>query len=333
MLRFLEYLLIAIYVAVLLFVSHWIGQQAFSWMPPQATAEAQKVDDLFSFLVSIGAFIMLGLLGMMVYSVLFFRAPKEDYTEGHPSRGDMRLEILWTATPTLLVLWIAFKGFTIYQQLNILGLGQVVHLHMPSQEADSVALATEPSEYLLPRGDAKNERASPAYAVLASSNPKPADETIEVFVKQWSWSFRYPNNVTSNELHLPVNRRTRLNMHAQDVLHSLYIPEFRLQQYVVPGRNIDIVLTPIHTGKYHLKDSLFSGTYFALMDANVYVESSQAYNQWLTQTAAGEPTPATNQAVAEYTQPPKTWFKTSWYTVTPAQPPVITAKRKENNDT
>jgi cytochrome c oxidase subunit II len=69
------------------------------------------------------------------------------------------------------------------------------------------------------------------------------------------------------------------------------------------------------------------------MDANVYVESSQAYNQWLTQTAAGEPTPATNQAVAEYTQPPKTWFKTSWYTVTPAQPPVITAKRKENNDT
>jgi cytochrome c oxidase subunit 2 len=308
MLRFLEYLLIAIYVAVLLFVSHWIGQQAFSWMPPQATAEAQKVDDLFSFLVSIGAFIMLGLLGMMLYSVLFFRAPKEDYTEGHPSRGDMRLEILWTATPTLLVLWIAFKGFTIYQQLNILGLGQVVHLHMP--------LETEVAD-----------------AAPASDTPKPASETIDVFVKQWDWSFRYPNNVTSQELHLPVNRSTRLNLHAQDVLHSFYVPEFRLQQYVVPGRNIDIVLTPIHTGKYHLKDALFSGTYFALMDANVYVESSQAYNQWLTQTAAGEPTPATNQAVAEYTQPPKTWFKTSWYTVTPAQPPVITAKRKENNDT
>jgi cytochrome c oxidase subunit II len=240
MLRFLEYLLIAIYVAVLLFVSHWIGQQAFSWMPPQATAEAQKVDDLFSFLVSIGAFIMLGLLGMMLYSVLFFRAPKEDYTEGHPSRGDMRLEILWTATPTLLVLWIAFKGFTIYQQLNILGLGQVVHLHMP--------LETEVAD-----------------AAPASDTPKPASETIDVFVKQWDWSFRYPNNVTSQELHLPVNRSTRLNLHAQDVLHSFYVPEFRLQQYVVPGRNIDIVLTPIHTGKYHLKDALFSGTYFALI--------------------------------------------------------------------
>ncbi|HEY9599606.1 MAG TPA: cytochrome c oxidase subunit II [Cyanophyceae cyanobacterium] len=309
MLRLLEYLLIAICVAVLLFVSHWIGQQAFAWMPPQATTEAQKVDDLFSFLVSIGAFIFLGLVGMMAYSVLFFRAPKEDYSEGHPSRGDIRLEILWTAAPTLLVMWIAFKGFTIYQQLNILGLGQVVHLHLP--------LETEP-----------------AYAEAVSDIPKPAAEAIDVFVKQWNWSFRYSNNVTSQELHLAVNRPTRLNLHAQDVLHSFYIPEFRLQQYIVPGRHIDIVLTPIHIGKYHLKDSLFSGTYFALMDATVYVESPQDYTQWLTQTAAeGEPTSATNQAVAEYTQPSKTLLKSGWYTIAPAQSPVITAKRKVSNDT
>ncbi|MBH8564767.1 cytochrome c oxidase subunit II [Nostoc sp. CENA67] len=308
MVRILEYLLIAGYIAVLLVVSHWIGQQAFSWMPAEATAEAQKVDDLFSFLVSIGAFIFLGLNSMMLYSVIFFRAPKEDYTEGHPSRGDVRLEILWTATPILLVLWIAFQGFNIYQQLNIIGLQQIVHLHTP----------LEPE---------------PAYAAEISDVPKPAVETIEVFVKQWDWSFRYPNNVISNELHLPVNLSTRLNMHAKDVLHSFYVPEFRLQQYIVPGRNIDLVLTPIRTGKYHLKDSLFSGTYFSLLDANVYVESPEKYNQWLNQTATQEPASATNQAVVEYTQPPKTWFKTSWYTVAPAQPYVITGKGKVTNDT
>ncbi|MBH8571701.1 cytochrome c oxidase subunit II [Nostocaceae cyanobacterium CENA369] len=308
MFRFLEYLVIAAYIAVLLVVSHWIGQLSYSWMPPEATAEAQKVDYLFSFLVSVGAFIFLGLVGMMVYSVLFFRASPKDYSEGHPSRGDVRLEILWTATPTILVLWIAFQGFNIYQQLNILGLQQIVHLHLP--------LETEK-----------------VYAAEISDVPKPASETIEVFVKQWDWSFRYPNNVTSHELHLPVNVSTRLNMHAKDVLHSFYVPEFRLQQYIVPERNIDLVLTPIHPGKYHLKDSLFSGTYFALMETNVYVESQQAYNQWLTQTAAGEPTPSTNQAVAEYTQPPKTFFKTSWYTVTPARSSVVAGERKVNNDT
>ncbi|WP_242046305.1 MULTISPECIES: hypothetical protein [Calothrix] len=74
--RFLEYLLIAGCIAVLLVVSHGIGQLAYSWMPVEATVEAQKVDSLFSFLTSIGAFIILGLVGMMVYSVIFFRAAK-----------------------------------------------------------------------------------------------------------------------------------------------------------------------------------------------------------------------------------------------------------------
>ncbi|MBD2294491.1 cytochrome c oxidase subunit II [Anabaena sphaerica FACHB-251] len=293
MVRFWEYLLIAGLIAVLLVVSHWIGQQAYAWMPLEATAEAQKVDDLFSFLVSIGAFIILGLVAMMVYSILFFRAPKYDYSEGHPSRGDLKLEILWTAIPTLLVLWIAFQGFNIYQQLDVLGLRQIVHLHTPLES-------------------------QPAYAIATGEKPKPAAETIEVFVKQWDWSFRYPNNVTSNELHLPVNLRTRLNMHAKDVLHSFYVPEFRLQQYIVPGRDIDLVVTPTRTGKYKLKDALFSGTYFALMDANVQVESLEQYNQWLT-TAEQEPTTIKNQAVAEYTQPPKTLFKSGWYTVAPNQ--------------
>ncbi|GBE94308.1 cytochrome c oxidase subunit II [Nostoc cycadae] len=293
--RFLEYFLIASYIAVLLVVSNWIGAQAYSWLPVEATAEAQKVDSLFSFLTSIGAFIILGLVGMMVYSVLFFRAPKNDYSEGHPSRGDIKLEVLWTAAPTLLVLWLAFQSFNIYQQLDILGLQQVVHLHTPLEE--------------------------PVYATSISDIPKPADETIEVFVKQWDWTFRYPNNATSDELHLPVNRRTRLNMHAKDVLHSFYVPEFRLQQYIVPGRDIDLVVTPTRMGEYKLKDALFSGTYFALMDANVHIESLEEYNQWLT-TAEQQPLAIKNQAVAEYTQPPKTLLKTGWYTVAP-EPPAI----------
>ncbi|MEH1840452.1 MAG: cytochrome c oxidase subunit II [Nostoc sp.] len=308
MFSFFEYVLIAFYVAVLLVVSRWIGQQAFSWMPLQATAEAQRVDNLFSFLVSIGAFILLGLIGVIVYAIVFHRASPADYSEGHPSRGDARLEILWTATPTLLVVWIAFQSFNIYQQLNILGLNQIVHLHTPLESA-------------------------PAYAANVSDVPKPASETIDVFVKQWDWSFHYPNNVTSKELHLPVDRSTRLNMQAQDVIHGFYVPEFRLKQDIVPGRKIDIVLTPIRPGKYRLKDSQFSGAYFALLEADVYVESLEKYNQWLTQTvSSGESATTKNQAVAENIQPPKTLFQSGWHTVTPAQPAVAN-QRKINNDT
>ena len=52
-------------------------------------------------------------------------------------------------------------------------------------------------------------------------------------------------------------------MHAKEVLHTFYVPEFGVQQYIVPGRDVDLVVTPTRIGKYTLKDSLFSGTYFA----------------------------------------------------------------------
>jgi cytochrome c oxidase subunit 2 len=93
MVRCLEYLLIAGCIAVLLVISHWIGQLAYSSMPLEATAEAQTVHSLFSFLLSMGAFIILGLVGMILYSVLFFHAPKNDYSEGLSSRGDIKLEM------------------------------------------------------------------------------------------------------------------------------------------------------------------------------------------------------------------------------------------------
>ncbi len=305
MFTFLEYVLIAFYIAGLLIFSRWIGQQAFSWMPVQATAEAQRVDDLFSFLVSIGAFILLGLLGVIVYAIIFHRARQKDYSEGHSVRGDARIEFLWTAVPTLLVLWIALKGFSIYQQLNILGLQQIVHLHTPLE--------------------------SPAYAAVANK-PQPATETIDVFVKQWEWSFHYPNNLISKELHLPVNRSTRLNLYAQDVIHGFYVPAFRLKQDIIPKRDIGIVLTPIRSGKYRLKDSQFSGTYFALMEADVYVEPLDRYNQWLTQTTANQSTQTEDWVVAKGIEAPKTFFNSGWQTFIPASP-AIAKERKVSNDT
>lgn len=54
--------------------SLWIGQQAYSWLPPQAAAESRLFDELFSFLVTLGAFIFLGVTGTLTYSVLFHRA-------------------------------------------------------------------------------------------------------------------------------------------------------------------------------------------------------------------------------------------------------------------
>ncbi len=288
------------FIVANLIASQWMGQQAFGWMPSQATAEAKQVDNLFSFLVSIGTFVFIGLTGMILYSVVFCRAPSGDWSHGHPARQDWRLETAWTVVPLLLVLWVSAQSFKIYQQLNIQGLTPIVHLHMLEEPVNA---QTKPSE--------------------TNPDQKAVAEEIEVTAKQWSWSFRYPgSNVTSTELHLPVNQTVRLRLRSEDVLHGFYVPEFRVKQDIIPNRAITFTFTPLLEGKYQLRDSQFSGTYFALMNADVMVESQAAYTQWLSQAASRTPAPAPNSAFAEHAKRQQNGHG-GWVTIPPASPPIV----------
>ena len=243
-------------VALIIVVSYWVGQQAYGWMPAQATYEAQQVDGLFSFLVSLGTAVFLGVTSMIGWSLLTCRAKPGDFSEGHPSRGDARLEILWTVGPTILVIWIALQSQGIYHLLNINGLNPF----------------------------------DPSPANAASSAQPAAMPTIEVIAKQWSWTFRYPNQVTSHELHLPMGQTVKLVLESEDVLHGFYVPEFRMKQDMIPSQKIDFVFRPQRAGKYRLHDSQFSGTYFALMSADVYVEPVEQYQRWLANPTAQQST-------------------------------------------
>ncbi|MCP4940030.1 MAG: hypothetical protein GY921_12645, partial [Phycisphaeraceae bacterium] len=68
-----------------------------------------------------------------------------------------------------------------------------------------------------------------------STPPKDAYE-INVTAAQWNWNFKYPNGATSNDLVVPAGQPVKLVMRSNDVLHSLYIPDFRVKKDVVPGR-------------------------------------------------------------------------------------------------
>lgn len=275
--------------------SLWIGKQAYFWLPPQAAAESQLIDDLISFLVTLGAFIFLGVTSTLMYSVIFHRAVKDDFTDGPAIHGNVTLEVVWTAIPILLVFWIAGYSYQVYEQMGIQGPAELVHLHNP--------LAME--------------------SVPANALAEPV-EKIDVLAKQWAWVFHYPErDVTSTELHLPSDRRIRLALKSQDVLHGFYIPAFRLKQDIIPNQSIDFEFTPIRPGQYRLTDSQYSGTYFATMQANVVVESPKDYQQWLAQAATQKPSPAKNQAASEYAQTSKQSIKTGWVTVPPAAPTLV----------
>ncbi|MBD2110111.1 cytochrome c oxidase subunit II [Nodosilinea sp. FACHB-13] len=287
-------------------ISLWVGRQAYLWMPPQASAEAVLVDDLFGFLTTIGSFIFLGVTTALLYSVLFQRADKYDISDGPPVEGNLLVEILWTTIPLGLVIWIATYSYQIYDQMAILG---------PMEHMNHV-----PQLGLMPPAEA------------ATLPAVPERTPIEVHVRQWAWEFRYPDqNIVSTELHLPVNERARLKLISEDVLHGFYVPAFRVKQDVIPGSTIDFGFMPIREGRYRLRDSDYSGTYFAANQGVVVVESEEAYQQWLADAAAQPLTEADNRAFREFTKLGDRPISAGWKTVEPAPPPRVNFASSEED--
>ena len=103
---------------------------------------------------------------------------------------------------------------------------------------------------------------------------------------QWDWSFDYPEGFTSNELHLPINQQVVLKMQSLDVIHSFWVPEFRLKQDVVPGRITDYRITPILLGNYKVRCAELCGASHAYMERPVIVTSQADYDAWVKQQAA-----------------------------------------------
>jgi cytochrome c oxidase subunit 2 len=280
-------------------LSLWMGQQAYRWMPPQASAESILVDNLFSFLTTLGSFIFFGVIGTLLYSILFQRAGKYDDSDGPPIEGNLKLEVVWTAIPLVLVIWIGTYSYQIYDQMGILG--PMEHVHM---------MAT----------------AEAAPLPVASETP------IEVHSRQWAWEFYYPDqDITSTELHLPVNQRAKLVLTSDDVLHGFFVPAFRIKQDVIPGSAIDFEFTPIREGRYRLRDSEYSGTYFAANQTNVVVESADAYQQWLATAAQQPPTEAPNRAYREFSQAAKNPISLGWKSIEPAPAPRVNYASSEED--
>jgi cytochrome c oxidase subunit 2 len=299
--HFLNFLTIVTGAVAVTLTSLWIGKQSYSWLPPQGAAESHLIDDLFSFLVTLGSLIFLGVTATLFYSICFHRAKATDLGDGPHIEGNITLEVVWTAIPIMLVLWIAGYSYQVYEQMGIQGPSHQIHLHNPIKMKSASATIDKPP-----------------VAVFENI------EHIDVSAKQWAWVFHYTEiNVTSTELHLPQNSRVRLNLHSEDVLHGFYIPAFRLKQDIIPGNDLDFEFTPIRLGAYDLTDSQYSGTYFATMRAKVIVQSLSQYQQWLSKAASQELTPAPNQAASEYAQKLENGINSGWKTVEPATPPLV----------
>lgn len=299
----IRWLLLGLWLGLLVLASLWVGEQSYRWFPVQASNAAPLVDGLFSLETAIGTFVFLGVLSVLLWVLLFNRAEKYDQEDGPPMEGNTALEIVWTVIPLVIVMAIAVVSIRVNRELGVLG--PMEHVHGAGAGAGAVIEAMD-------RGPQATE-----------AGPGPL--TIDVIARQWSWEFRYPKaQVSSTELHLPLDQPVTFKLTSPDVLHGFYVPAFRLKQDVIPGRAIDFSLTPTRSGRYRLRDSQFSGAWFAANQADVVVEPPEAFDAWLTEAARQPLQPGLSLAVVEAEQlarQPAGGIR--WATVPPAPPPLV----------
>lgn len=105
---------------------------------------------------------------------------------------------------------------------------------------------------------------------------------IYVVAKQWMWKVQHPGGQREiNELHVPVHRTVRLIMSSQDVIHSFFIPAFRIKHDVVPGTSEAIWFQPEKPGVFHLFCAEYCGTDHSRMTGRIVVQTQTDFEQWL----------------------------------------------------
>jgi cytochrome c oxidase subunit II len=135
-------------------------------------------------------------------------------------------------------------------------------------------------------------------AVYFNERTPPADSTeVYVVAKQWMWKVEHAEGQREiNELHVPAGRDVKLIMTSQDVIHSFFVPAFRVKQDVLPGRYTVEWFRATKPGVYHLFCSQYCGTQHSFMVGDIVVQSPADYEAWINGSPSG-PLSATGEKI------------------------------------
>ncbi|MCP4139494.1 MAG: cytochrome c oxidase subunit II [Chloroflexi bacterium] len=129
-----------------------------------------------------------------------------------------------------------------------------------------------------------------ATALAETRRADPNAYNITVVGSQWSWRFDYDDyEFSSSELRLPVDRQALLMMTSTDVIHSFWVPEFRVKQDALPGEGMEreLRVTPTELGNYKVRCAEMCGTEHAYMLADVIVMEVSDFEEWVEEQQGG----------------------------------------------
>jgi cytochrome c oxidase subunit 2 len=140
--------------------------------------------------------------------------------------------------------------------------------------------------------------------VLTQIEKVPANHRlVQVSAQQFAWSFTYPEaKVTSGQLTLPVNQPVELTMTSKDVIHSFWVPQWRMKKDVVPGIETNLIITPEKTGVFTVMCTELCGLGPAVMRARAVVMTQEDFQRWLAQEKKAAAASGSAQGKTLFTQ-------------------------------
>jgi cytochrome c oxidase subunit 2 len=224
--------------------------------------------------------LFLGILIVLVYSLVRFRRRPGELADGPAIEGNLPLEIVWTAIPAVVILFVGIYSYDIYERMG--GMASLDHGAMDHAAMTGDAVATD-----LERRPRIWGGIGPAAVLNDTSQPSAAAPiTVDLTAMQFAFIFQYPDaGITSGELHVPLGQPVDLRMEARDVIHAFWVPQFRLKQDVIPGQPTVLSFTATRPGTYPLICAELCGPYHGGMRSNVVVHDPDDYLAWLAQNS------------------------------------------------
>ncbi|MBD2772958.1 cytochrome c oxidase subunit II [Iningainema tapete] len=265
-------------------ISIWVGQN-HNLLPIQASQQAPLVDGFFNLMVSIATALFLVVEGTILIFLVQFRRRKGDDTDGVDVEGNLPLEVFWTAIPALIVLVLGIYSVDVFQQMG--GFEPGSHPHLPHKTAQ---VAQPGSAIAATLSDASSTEASKTttpipqigFGATPKEQGKKADLVVNVTGMQFAWLFDYPDSgVNAGELHVPVGADVQLNLKASDVIHSFWVPQFRLKQDAIPGMATQLRFVATKPGTYPVVCTELCGGYHGSMRSQVIVHTPEEFESWL----------------------------------------------------
>ncbi len=280
----------------LVLVGLWTGQN-ISLLPPQASTNAPVYDELFQVLFSIGTILFLGILGLLLFSLVKFRRRRDDHTDGEAIEGNFPLEILWTAVPAVVILFVGIYSYDIYERMG--GMAPLNDHSSMQHTMENHSVQAPGMEAITPASVSADSADGPSSPIRTWGGIAPSDGSgdvlpVDVTALQFAFIFHYPEgNITSGELHVPADRPIELRMEAKDVIHAFWVPQFRLKQDVIPGQRTVLSFTATRPGSYPIVCAELCGPYHGGMRSTVVVHEPEEYETWFRKNAPPKPSAAT----------------------------------------